>query len=419
MPFVKKVNAGALQYVLIISVIIAIVVFAFISLLYLQQKIKIKNTFYKQSIQNVLLGFDYISKNTVSYNSSLEKQFSENALEKTTISKQYWGVYDMVTISSTIKNETFSKIGLLGRQNSTRDALYLQDNNKPLALVGDTKIVGNAYLPKQGLKRGSISGTSYNGSALIYGSQKLSNSSLPEIKNIAHINTIYRKNYMDNTASFFDLDENLHKSQSFFDPLAIHQSSGHISLKNIKLQGHIIVKSNVSIKVYPSATLDDVILISPNIEIMDGVTGSFQAFATKHIIVKDKCSLDYPSALVLVSKRNTSSKENNSITIESNTSIKGIILFSEQAKNKSTNFKPQLIISNNSTITGEVYCNQNTELSGNVYGTLYTSNFITKQFGSVYINHIYNGVINSKKLPKEYCGLQIGKSPQKVAKWLY
>ncbi len=39
-------------------------------------------------------------------------------------------------------------------------ALYLKDNNKPLVLVGGTRIDGKAYLPKRGVKSGNIAGYS-------------------------------------------------------------------------------------------------------------------------------------------------------------------------------------------------------------------------------------------------------------------
>ncbi|MGC1633475.1 MAG: hypothetical protein WA749_15300, partial [Gelidibacter sp.] len=66
-----------------------------------------------------------------------------------------------------------------------------------------------------------------------------------------------------------------------------------------------------------------------------------------------------------------------------------------------------------------VFCNNNTELRGTVYGTIYTSNFVAQQSGSIYQNHIYNGRILSKELPTEYIGLQLESTQKGVMKWLY
>lgn len=417
----QKVKASALQYVLVVSVLIAIIVFAFISLVYLQQKLQVKNSFYKETIQNVQFGFDYSSTNEIAYNQIQEHQFSENELENTILLKQHWGIFDVLSVTSNVKNETFIKTGILGAHNPKRDALYLKENNKPLVLVGDTKIVGNVSLPKLGVKRGNISGTSYNGNQLIYGNQNLNSSSMPTIKNMESLKGIFQQNFRNDSIQYFELEERLNKTQSYTKSIAFHFSNGSISLRNINLKGNIIIQSNSSITVDKSSVLEDIILIAPKVEISSGVEGNFQVFASKKITVQKKCKLKYPSALVLIDndKIDSHSKENNAIFIDENTNVKGVVMYQNESKENTSNFNSQLILSKNATVTGEIYCNQNLEILGSVFGSVYTNNFITKQFGSTYVNHIYNGVINSKKLPKQYCGLSIDNSSLKVAKWVY
>ena len=67
------------------------------------------------------------------------------------------------------------------------------------------------------------------------------------------------------------------------------------------------------------------------------------------------------------------------------------------------NYKTQIELQETAILIGELYCNQNTELKGTVYGTVFAKNFIANQFGSIYQNHIYNGKINVHQLPKEIC----------------
>ncbi len=89
-------------------------------------------------------------------------------------------------------------------------------------------------------------------------------------------------------------------------------------------------------------------------------------------------------------------------------------------QDKTTNrFEPQLVFSKNTQVYGMVYCEQQLELLGNIYGSMYTSGFITKQFGSVYQNHIYTGTISSSELAEEYVGFPFNNLDYKVAKWLY
>ncbi|QXP72527.1 hypothetical protein H0I31_02165 [Tenacibaculum sp. AHE15PA] len=413
MWFLKKEKAGALQYVLVISVIIAFILFAFISLIYLQQKLQIKNAFYKETIQNVQLGFNYISD--LPYDKPIETRLSENELEKTTFLRSYWGIFDIVSVSSSIKNEYFQKIGLIGNQNNQREALYLQDNNTPLVVVGHAKIKGNVSLPKQGVKSGNISGNSYYGNQLIYGSQKTSNTSLPSINNIAYIKSLFKRNYMNDSVKYFQLENGLKHTQLFSQPTAIHYTQDNIHLSDIALQGNIIIHSENTITIDATAKLEDIILIAPTIKILKKVTGNFQAFATDMILAEENCKLNYPSALVLI--QNQKAEKENQIKIGENTNIKGVIVYYNEKD--SPNFDSQIVLSEKTIITGEVYCNQNLELLGSVYGSIYTNNFIAKQSGSTYVNHIYNGAVNYQKLPEQYCGLWINNTSKKVAKWLY
>ena len=73
-----------------------------------------------------------------------------------------------------------------------------------------------------------------------------------------------------------------------------------IHLVNVKLTGNILIRSNTKINVAASATLKDVILIAPVIHIEKGVSGNFQAIATKKIYVDQGANLQYPSALILI-----------------------------------------------------------------------------------------------------------------------
>lgn len=416
MLLVKKIKAGALQYVLVLSVIIAIVIFAFISVLFLQKKVQLKKAFYKETILNVAFGFNYLKSNNVANNSMHSFQFSDNLLEKTTLVKKQWGVLDYAIITSKIKNETFTKVGLLGFNNPKRSALYIQENNKPLAVVGNTKIIGNCYVPKQGVKRGNISGTSYNGDKLIYGASYVSKTALPAIKNKATIKNIFNKIYLNDSIRYFELEEGLQKVNSFTKATLVYSTNGFLELRNVHLTGNIIIQSNSAIKVQPSAVLKDVLLIAPTIEIASKVKGNFQSFATKKIIVKENCNLKYPSALVLFSEKHTK-KDETQINVAKNSTITGSIVY--YSEDKKRNYSPQIILAENTVVTGEVYCNKSTELLGTIYGSVYTNHFITKQLGSVYINHLYNAEINSKKLPKQFCGLSINTTTVKVAKWLY
>lgn len=421
----KKLKAGALQYTIFVSVLILLLVTTFISLAYLQQKTRLKASFFQESIHNASQSFDYLKTNSIPYFEESKISLNSQIENNTTLIKKPWGVFDLVTSNATVKKESFHKMGFIGGHTTKREALYLNDNNKPLVLVDNTKIQGNVAIPKQGVKRGNIAGNSYYGSRLIYGNTRLSDRKLPQINNKSYVETYFNDSFITNDFKFFELSDNLKKVVSFNEETHLFQNYSQINLKFIELTGNIIIQSSTKIIVSKSAVLKDVILIAPSIEIDNNVVGNFQALATKQILVGENCKLNYPTSLI-VSEENiqtTSSQQNqnnenvNQIVINNSSTIKGVVAF--LSSNRQQNYKPQILLEENTVVSGEVYCKKNFELKGTVNGMVYTDSFIATQFGSVYINHIFNGNIIESNLPIKYCGLQLPNTTNNVTKWVY
>ncbi len=422
MRLLKKIKAGALQYVLVISVIIAIIISAFISLVYLQQRMNIKHQFTKEAIAAVQLGFESLKHQKTPYDLKTPVHFYDNEIAVSTLIKKHWGIFDLAIVNSKVKNEFFQKIGLLGVQHSKREALYLKDNNNALVLVGKTKITGTVALPKQGVKSGNIAGVSFYGNPLINGSRKASSSSLPQIQNIEFVKDFYQ-NYLTNEMKSIELEDGVKIHQSFTNTTGLYTATKPILLKNISLSGNIVVSSKTAIIVEASANLEDIILIAPKIKIEKNTTGNFQALARKSIEVASGCTLNYPTALILLNENDTSVQVFNGeeqtkeqIHVSKNTLVKGMVVYCSD--NNTSPYKTQIQIDDSAVIKGEVYCSKNLALQGSVFGSVYTNNFIVKKSGGVYVNHLFNGTINVKKLPIQYVGLLINNESNSVAKWL-
>lgn len=415
------VKAGAIQLTLTIAIIIALLLSAFILLVNLHKRFRLQTNFTTQTITDATNGIQYALtqnlplKDTVTLNLNPQHKFATVKVHRT-----YWGVFQKVTSTSTIKNKQFTKVAFTGgkQQELNKTALYLQDNNKPLVVVGNTKISGKVYLPRQGVKPGTIAGQSYNESQLIYGNIKTSDN-LPKLpKEVNDIIEQVHNNTNTNDNNYLELEFNKAYTNSFLSPTKVVFNNTPIKLSEVKLTGNIKVKSNSKIIVDASTKLEDVILVAPEIEIRANVKGNFQAIATKRIVVDKNVQLDYPSALVLSEKKSSESDNSKSgISIENGVIIKGEILF--LGFPKQNNFDIQLNIKPNSKVYGDVYCNQNLELAGYVFGTVFTNNFIAKQSGSLYQNYIYNGVIDVNALKDEFVGLTILNREQSVIKWLY
>lgn len=417
----KKIPAGALQYTLFISVLILLLISSFITLTYLQQLFKVKTDSDVQCIQNAAIGFDYYTTNKLPYNHKELLTLDENQQSELQFERTTWGFFDILKVRSSIKNSRFEKIGLTGGYLTEKPALYLKDQNNALVVVGDAKIAGPAFLPKQFIKPGNIAGNSYNGTQLVYGSIFTSSKQLPTLKNKETIEHLSQGIINELNLDFTPLFEGMEAVNSFKKPTKIYLQPGVIDLYDIQLTGNFIIQSDTLITVSNTAILTDIILIAPTILVEPGVTGSFQAIASQEIEVGENCRLTYPTALVVSKKSNTivstTDETVSPLFIDSNTTIKGVVAYLDS--NTKTNYSSQLFISENTHITGEVYCEKNLELLGTVYGSVYTSAFIAKQAGSVYLNHLYNGQILQNRLPQQYVGLSIEASIPKVIKWLY
>jgi len=423
-----KLKAGALHLTLFIVVVIALLLSAFILLVHTHKKFQVQTDFLVEAARNTNKGFNYAFKNSAPLNDTLQVQLREVPDRTVKIYRDYWGVIERVTSVSQTKNKRFTKTALIGaKQNeNNRTALYVQDNNKPLVVVGNTKIEGIAYVPKQGVKAGNISGQSYHGYQLIYGQTRTSNK-LPKIaiEIISQIKSFENQISKIPQTQFMEFKDGESYKNSFKKPVKVMFSNSTINLNSIQLTGHILVQSKTRIVVEATSVLKDVVLIAPEIEIKNNVKGYFQAIASKNIRVASNVQLNYPSALVLNEKQlgyqhgttNNNYLETPSISIEENAVIKGLVLF--LGEEKPNNYKVQIELNENATLYGELYCNQNTELKGTVYGTVFSNNFIANQSGSVYQNHIYNGNIIINKLPEEYVGLVLNDSKKEVLKWLY
>ena len=422
----QKIKAGALQLTMFIVIVIALLLLIFIILINTHKRFKIQTDFVLETIENANKGVDYLLQNELRFNDTIRVNLQDEDYKILNVHRDYWGIFEKVISTSKIKKNTFKKIALLGaiQPINDRTALYLEEQNRPLVVVGNTKIQGLVYLPKQGIRIGNISGHSYYGSQLIDGLTKTT-CGLPEIlkQTLEQIKTIENNSDAINSNQFLDLIKTRTHQNSFFNPMQVVYNFSAINLSGVSLTGHILVQSETEIIVESSSNLKDVILVAPTIEIMDQVKGTFQAIASKEIKIGKHCVLGYPSAIVLkddTKKLVASSFQNDEdvqISIDDNSIVKGVVVFIGEVE--LNNFKAQIVVEEQSIVEGEVYCNRNLELKGSVYGSVFTSSFVAKQSGSVYQNHIYNGRILIDELPLEYVGLTFENSKKGVIKWLY
>ncbi len=412
-----------MQFALLISVIVAILLSAVLLLTHVQSFFKIKS-------KELLVATEEVNKrlfesldNTITTEDTIR---ISSETKNVKIATTYHGVWTKTFSEVSIRNRKISKAAFSGTYIDPKTPnLYLANKNAPLVVVGHTRLEGNSYLPKQGIKAGNISGHYYQGVSLYYGRTLESKETIPKLDDqwLSYIELLSKGGYVKE-----DLVVSLEKEikNSFYNPVKIIYTNEPITLGNESISGNIVIQSASKIVITSASQLTDVLLIAPTIIVQNNVKGRFQLLATKKIEIGKRCHLSYPSSITLLDQKNslntnqgnTIQNKNPDLSIDKNSIIEGSVLYLKKKGKAQNRIKTHLEIQENVEITGDVYCQGNTELLGTVRGSLYTQQFIANQSGSVYLNHLYNGKVLKNPIPG-YAGLPFKNLKKSIALWLY
>ena len=420
-----KVKAGALQFTIFISVLIALILTAFFLLNHIHQTFGKQGNLVKETIHLADEGIVWarggetkLGIYEIPYPGLRDFQFL-------TVDSKYWGAFQWVKSKAKSKAYSFEKNALLGGAEYQQEhfALIMSNTFSPLVIVGQTHIVGDVQISEKGIKAGNMGGSFFQGEQLVKGKIKHRNGTIPQLPKDFEINLknwIYDRFPNKADEVFWKQPKAFHNS--FTQKTSWLYSKQPIYLDDEKYTGNLIIKSEKKISVSPLTQLDKVILIAPEIEIQNGFHGNLQAFATENILLQPNTRLNYPSVLVLYPKMNSEkigNKENSirQIKLVKNARLKGCVFYLGEYTNQ--NLEAEIFLDNNSQIVGEIYNTQSTELKGSIAGSVYTKSFVAHEFGSVYRNHIYNGNINARELHEKYAGILLKGKRKDVAQWLF
>ncbi len=411
-----------MQFAILVATIIAVLLGSFLTL---------SQTHIFFNTQSRILGNVIDSANTgIEY--SLRKEHIitdsisiENDIYTKKIKKTSWGGYLKINSSASAKTKNFSKIALTGSKVSDPAlGIYLSKGKLPLVLVGNTVIEGDAYVSDLGIKPGIISGHYYNGKELVKGTMSSVKGDLPELDAV-WLNDIRRLlEYVPFNSNEVIQREAINKN-SFFESTNFVYDENKITLNETYI-GNIIIKSETEVVISNNAKLTDVVVIAPKITIEEGFIGSASFICEEKITLAENVQLNYPSSLIVINTKNDESipvnKGEEPIFIANNSTITGTVIYLDEREEKMDNRMnsfTHLAIATNGKINGFVYCQGNVELMGTVAGAIYADRFLAREFGSVYINHIYNGKVLGRDIDPAFGGLPFKESDKAIVKWLY
>jgi hypothetical protein len=416
-------KSGSIYFAIFISLIITIILGSLILCTFYSNRYTDMQIGRDQAISNVCSALILATKDTSILNKEgiTEVNLFEGSDEpgRVTVQSHIWGLYRIITCTDSFGSFGFSKSALTGMDPESGEAisLYMADMDRYLSISGSTKLIGNCYLPKLGLRSAYIERQSFSGERLVDGDIKNSDVGLPKVDTIIiKANERYLTDNLpeeDSIIRFQEIERIDSIEQSFRSRTLTCYSSDPIILNNIILKGNIRIISARAIYVTEHFRSQDIILQAPKIFFNAGFKGSLQAFAADSLVAGEYCEFRYPSVLAILN-RNI-----NGVYLEimKNTCLAGGVLLHRENKSSNT---PFLKINNGVIIHGQVYWPGMVEIKGKIEGTLYCQSFVLHTPTALYDDFLMDVTINRKSLSPYFSFVDMVKGYPcgKEIKWL-
>jgi hypothetical protein len=419
---IKRIKSSALFTTMVIALIIGILCTLLLLLAYND-----RNWEYRKSIQNRMernlksaINLSLADTAFVPDGHFYDFGLFERGKDSARIKRERWGLFDVSTVEVSYRLEKKYKSFLIGRfMDAPLDGcLYLAEHRRPLALAGESRLTGTAYLPRGGAVASMVGQEIFQSPVLVDGDTRISQDSLPGFeKQFAERieqwglagDTIWTETgSLENIPALLD--------QSFGDSSRTYHGKGVVTLSFCTIRGHVHIISDSVVIVGANSILQDVIISAPVIQIEEGFRGRIQAIASDSIIVKTGSILAYPSCLVLVKGRGVTGQPK--IILGENCVVDGIILSNSNGVTDMQ--KTYVEIGKNSVITGCTYVSGYLNLAGTFRGAVLTDYIIYRTPKTVYDNYLVDGVIDRKALPGYFAVPSMfgGVKPYQIVEWV-
>ena len=414
--FLKKVHAGVLNLILVISIVITFLITSLILLFYYQNKILQKNNLERKVLINTFSGIEYAlgTYEDIKFDDTLYLNLLKDD-DTTVIVKKNWGLWDIISVTGQRNIYKYTKNALIGNilsEEEKKTGLYIVGNNSDdfIGVSGDFSLKGNYYTPKQGLKAITIEGELIKNAQYANGSRFQSATKLPFVESFIVERLRYIKDQKIKNTENMLLNDSI--NNSFGDKTKLINLSSNISLSNI-MQGNIVLYNTSDIIISKNARLNDIIVVGKNVRIEEGFKGRLQIFAIDSLIIEKNVVLEYPSTL------NSLDGEKSCIKMKEGSALEGVILMYplsiERKKNRI------LSIDEKVKIHGYIYADAQVEIKGHLTGSLFCTSVFLKTGSSFFENVLKDVHIDVTNISPYFLVPNIlnKKSKKEVLQWLY
>jgi hypothetical protein len=158
-------------------------------------------------------------------------------------------------------------------------------------------------------------------------------------------------------------------------------------------------------------------LIAPSITLERGFSGVIQAIATDSLVLRNRCSLNYPSSLILIKAPGATFQP--TLRIGDSSMLSGAVL--SLAPDPNDRIKTYVETGRHTVITGYLYTAGFVALKGEVRGEVLTDYFLHRSATSVLQNFLVDATIDRTKLSAWFVGPHLFSTPHpnKIIQWLH
>lgn len=401
----RRLPAGALLLVLAVSVIVAAILLSLILLGANRRHLMQQDAWHEQLRRNLFSGLAYAQAKPElpAFQPHLVDLFGDGE-DSVQIVRKPWGLFDVVVLTARKGPFRDTVVALLGSSFSSvnRAALYLTDENVPLAVNDDAQVRGAAWLPKKGDVRPAslpLIGPRRVGEP-VSGKVQTSRPSLPfasdsALARLRDYASLQLEKLVPKGSR--PMTEPTTATYSFLGQPVVWYREGTFTVQRAAA-GQVIIISSQRLIVEAASRLDNVLLVAPTIIVKAGFQGRVQLLARDTVLVEENCRLAYPSAacaygegkLALVSLGAGSRLQGVAIAATAVPSLLGAVRLT-----------PTTIVE------GQVFSTGVVENCGTMRGPLMCRRLMYHSIGSYFENCLVNCTLDRAALPAEFLSTRL------------
>jgi hypothetical protein len=418
----NRLPASALYIVIVIALFIALLCASLVAAAFFFRQQAYQKFRFDRLQDNLVSAANILLAGESSGDGSVRVDLFKDGRDSVELTAKDWGVYKIGVVRAFDRGDTLTSVfSMASRVDSAGlPALYLADEDRPLSVTGKTKIDGDAFLPKSGLKKAFIDGKGFEGpDNPVSGHLRISDKTLPGLAPavVATIEELFMQ--PKNLRAVDRLPDSLNRS--FRDSVIWIMPARSIGVvEDVNYTGNIILYSDTTLTLDSTAKLNNILVVARAVIIRDGFRGNCQIFARDSVHIGDRCFFSYPSAVGIISGKAFTDGQNNCFYLGKGSTLQGLFFLSEKERGL---VRPNIRLAAGCAIEGEVYQPGSVTLTAGVRlrGSMRTGRFMYTSSAFIYENYLVDAQLSSRALSPYYLSSRLfgsGKGKQNVLQWL-